>query len=552
MQHFIKALFFILITSFSSCNSIVIKDRNIIYVEYGKNGNGSTRSPFGSIQKAIDVAVENKRLLNRSSEIIIKDGIYREKITATDSAFSDVPIIIRAQNPGKVIISGSVSITNWKSGKEASWTQNTSKTNVYVASLSDEIIQKLTKNPINGKYHPDGKVPNPWGGYLTDNGMFCNGLLKIDTDYYFPLLAADNLIPGSFSIDYTRKLIFVKLKAKIRNYKSIELGLEPTILRISKQSNLTISGIQFIHAGWALHDAVKFENIKNLHLENCAFNNNRYAGLQMQKIEKGQIINCEANHNGGTGATGSWEGYLRDVTFDGFKANYNNWIGAHFDFTGWAPCGVKWTAVRNLVIRNSEFNSNYAAGLWIDCENRQVTVENSEARDNIGVGIFIKASKGPFVLNNCRYINNLRGIYVSCSENVLLDQCIIKDNDYQFVIFDHWGKGIDPGLFEYDFKEYGTGALWESHAVNAVVKNSVLANRERSDVPFYNELFNDSIGYRNFISTLTTQKNQYFTDFPEKAFYFNKQHYTFDHWQSLFTQDQGSVLKSANLYGKEK
>ncbi|MBN1144200.1 MAG: right-handed parallel beta-helix repeat-containing protein [Bacteroidales bacterium] len=550
MKNWIKNVFVVisLVVAWSCSGPGEEKWKFQLYVEPEGTGDGSYNQPLGSIQKALEVAIQHKKKGN-STEIIIRDGVYREFIHISDSLPDNtVPLILRAGNPGKVIITGSVPVMGWKSGRDEKWSESTSKTNVFVAKLSDEIIEKLTIHPLTRKHYPDGKVPNPWGSYVTDNGMFCNGLLVIDQEYYYPLLDPGKLVPGSFNIDYTRQLIFVKLKARIINFKSIELGVEPTIFKIANQNNITISGIQFKHAGWALHDAVIFDNINNLHLENCTFNHNRYAGLQTRRIDKGLIFNCEASHNGGTGSTGSWEGYLRDVTFDGFKANFNNWIGAHFDFTGWAPCGVKWTAARNLVIRNSEFNSNYATGLWLDCENRQVTVENTMARDNIGVGFFLEASKGPFFLKNCRSINNLRGVYISASNDVRLDSCLIKDNDYQVVVFDHWGKGRGPELFEFDFREVETGSLWEAHAVDAVVTNSRFVNREGSDVPFYNELFNDSIGFRNFVSTLTTQNNLYYTDFPEKAFYHDKQFYTLEDWRSLFKQDQGSLLQSINFF----
>lgn len=519
-----------------------------IYVENGKNGDGSASNPYSSIQKALEKALYNKNVLQKSTEVIIRSGVYREVISITDSAKNELPIIIRADKNANVVISGAVTVNNWRSGKEASWTQNTSKTNVYVASLTDEIIQKLTKNPFTGKHYPDGKVPNPWGGYVTDNGMFCNGLLKIDSDYYFPIADADKLVPGSFSIDYARKLIFAKLKAKIKDFNSIELGVEPTLFRMANQKNVTIQNIHFEHAGWALHDAVIFNKVENLFLLNCTFNNNRYAGLQTDKLNKGLIRNCEASYNGGIGASGSWEGYIRNVTFDGFKANFNNWIGAQFDFTGWAPCGVKWSGVRNLVIKNSEFNANYATGLWLDCDNRNVTVLNTEAKDNIGVGFFVEASKGPFLFKNCRSVNNLRGFYVSCSEGVQLEDCLIKNNDNQFVIFDHWGKGRGPGLFEYDFKEYGTGALWEAHTINTVVKNTVFVNREGSDQPFYTEIFSDTTGFKNFVSSLTSKNNSYYTNSPEKAFYYNNRHYTLEMWQLQFGKDQGSTVQPISRF----
>jgi len=550
MNNWIKYVFVVIfLVLLCSCNgSGEEKCKFQLYVEPEGTGDGTYNQPMGSIQKALEVAIEHKKNGN-STEIIIRDGVYRESIHVSDSlGGNNVPLVVRAENPGRVIITGSVPLKEWKSGKDKNWSESTSKTNVYVAKLSDEIIEKLTFHKLTRKHYPDGKVPNPWGNYVTDNGMFCNGLLVIDQEYYYPVLDLGKLVPGSFCIDYNRQLIFVKLKTRIKNFKSIELAVEPTIFILSNQNNITISGIQFKHAGWALDHAVIFENLENFRLENCTFNNNRYAGLLTHKINKGLICNCEASYNGGPGASGSWEGYLRDVTFDGFKANHNNWVGAHFDFTGWAPCGAKWTAARNLVIRSSEFNSNYATGLWLDCENRQVTVENTVVRDNIGVGFFLEASKGPFLLRNCSSINNLRGIYISASNDVHFEKCLIKDNDYQVVVFDHWGKGRGPGLFEYDFREFETGALWEAHSIDAVVTNCWLVNREGSDVPFYNVLFNDSVGFQNFVSRLTTRNNRYFTDFPDKAFYFDNKYYNLENWQLFFRQDKGSQVIPLNLF----
>lgn len=74
------------------------------------NGDGSVSKPYASLARAIESSKKSPCKLN---EIVFADGTYRFAEPVTIDATSQVACI-RAENPGKVILSGAVEILDWK------------------------------------------------------------------------------------------------------------------------------------------------------------------------------------------------------------------------------------------------------------------------------------------------------------------------------------------------------------------------------------------------------------------------------------------------------
>jgi parallel beta-helix repeat protein len=480
------------------------KPSKTYYVAVNGTGDGSKTAPLGSIEKAITLALQYRSEKGKSVKVQVAKGLYREvvSITKTYDNPKNALFILEGETAGAVTVTGSRPLSQWQP-----MTTVGDKT-LYSTTLPDEYIKKLTQD--GGKSFPDGEVPNPWQKWVKKRGgMFQNGLLKIGAHYYYPVPLKDTLVGGAFIIDYQKKKIFVRLDAK-QGLEQAELAVEPTIFTMSNNNALVIRNMAFEHAGWSMRNAVSFRKIEQLLIENCLFNNNRYTGVDLHLLKNVTIYNVEMAHNGGKGGAGSWKGYLRNIILDKVKVNDNNWVNHHYAWYGWDPCGIKFSAIRQMIVRNSEFQRNYAVGFWFDNEFKDVTIDNTLIAYNFGPGIMIEASKGPITLTNCTMNNNDYGVYISAAEQTTLDNCTIYDNNFQIGAFDHWGKGRGHGSdMELDFPDIDTQGAWSAHAVNTVIKNCTIKNQSFNENALISPRYNDMVGYQNFLNTLKIENNKY-------------------------------------------
>jgi parallel beta-helix repeat protein len=481
------------------------KAERTYYVAPGGNGDGSAVNPFGNIDQALKAALVYRAGSDKNVKVLVRDGIYRQTVIVTEAQkFTGKSLLIfEAEHPGKVTISGARELKDWRllSNRDRA---------IFWTDLPDEYIKSLTQS--QNRTVPNGRVPNPWPKNVkTLGGMLINGQLRMGNNYYFPSPSLDSITIGSFFLDYSAKKIYVKLISKEGMDKS-DLAIAPTVFNLSNNNNIIMRGINVEHAGWAFSTAARLANIENLLVENCNFNNNRYGGLGAGMLKNTTFRNVEMCHNGGKGGGGDWgtNGYLRNIICDKIKVNYNNWINYQYGWLGWDPCGIKFAAVRQMLIKDSEFIGNYAAGLWMDTEFRGVKVENTTMAENYGAGIFVEASMGPIAIVKCKIYNNEQGVYISAVDSVTVDGCNIYDNIVQIGVYDHLGLGRGyKSEGQYDFADIDNHAEWRSHSIYAVIKNNRISNQSYNTTPLINQRGNDTIGYRNFMNTLTIENNNF-------------------------------------------
>ena len=78
------------------------------------SGDGSCEKPFQSIGQAAQLA-------QAGDEVIISDGIYREWVSPKNSGTPESPIVYRAAEGTKPVISGAEGIKGWVAEKNGVW-----------------------------------------------------------------------------------------------------------------------------------------------------------------------------------------------------------------------------------------------------------------------------------------------------------------------------------------------------------------------------------------------------------------------------------------------
>ena len=506
------------------------KPEKTFYVAPGGRGDGSSANPYGSIQQALKAALEYRAKSDRNVKVLVRDGIYREQVTIADRQpySGNALLMLEAEHKGEVTISGARELKNWRPVNERDRP-------IYWTILPDDYLSALTA--VGERPASNGRILNPWPNRVkTLSGMWINGQLKIGDKYYLPVPTLDSMTIGSFYINYQTKRIYAKLFDKVGLDES-ELALLPSVFNFSNNNNFIMRGINVVQAGWSMSAGARFNSIDNLLVEYCKFNHNRYMGIGFSRINNATFRDVEMCHNGGKGGGGSWSttGYLRNVIYERIKVNYNNWMNYQYGWYSWDPCGIKFAALRQVKVKDSEFIGNYATGLWLDTEFRDMYVENTVLASNFGPGVYLEASKGPTTLTNCNIYHNDIGVYISASELNTLDNCNIHDNNVQISVFDHYnvGRGYKTEG-QADFADIDNHGEWRSHAVNTVIKNCQISNSDYNETPLVMMRGNDTIGYRNFMSTLKFENNKLkFGSSAPTPFYYKQgqKKYPIDIWK---------------------
>jgi len=79
------------------------------------NGNGSKDYPFKTINQAAALA-------QAGDEVIVKPGIYREKVVPRSGGTKEKPIVYRSEKALGAVITGSEILKGWKKYKGDVWT----------------------------------------------------------------------------------------------------------------------------------------------------------------------------------------------------------------------------------------------------------------------------------------------------------------------------------------------------------------------------------------------------------------------------------------------
>lgn len=110
---------------------------------------GTEALPLRTIGKATGLALPG-------DTIIVKRGLYRERVSFASSGTADKPITLRSKAGDQVIISGSVELTGWASLPQAEARGNANYGDIYYVDLS----WKPTRLDENGVKLEQAKTPN--------------------------------------------------------------------------------------------------------------------------------------------------------------------------------------------------------------------------------------------------------------------------------------------------------------------------------------------------------------------------------------------------------
>jgi hypothetical protein len=420
-------------------------------------GDGSAAQPFRTIEKAV-AAAKPHNADGLGVRIVLHPGVYLEGEPNRDVDFGAVilsgywttsaPLIIEGagwepgRNTGDVIITGAEEWSDW-SAKDGNGVQVKEwpydwGLNPRAQSVAPDVIKRLELLWVR---EPDGE----WRNYVQVLGPGQTSIL-------------DNLSPedGYFWIDEAADTI------SVRPPDGVDLNGEGVVARVTTRKRLihhwrpqvstsltpfAIRNVVFEHSG---DIALYLQNVRQITIEDCLFRRNKIDGFSNGSFGDARwtLRNCVFHDNGVSGFTGGGDHLLAenlDIHGNGRLAYLSN-------YTGWANEGMKVALMRNSSLRNWRVWDNWGVGIWLDTGIYRTEVAEMLVWNNRSSGIFIENNNPnnipglgltpTVILRDSVFFNNNaqgttllgRGIAVGESENVIIDNVVVVDNDTQIAV----------------------------------------------------------------------------------------------------------------------
>jgi len=488
-------------------------------------------------------------------KVILREGVYREEVNVIKPRTASATIL---EGEGKVVISGADVWTDW----------------------TEEDGLLFAEWPYDwglAAYDNHYKIKN-------DLGRRCE-IVRVNDSRLTQVASKNEVTDGSFWVDEEGDRLWMKLPKDLTLEDAVvEVSVRQQLFWARQVNNLVLRNLTFAHAANGVQHEVEgrfavavfgnsasgshheLENVSHhLLIENCHFTGNNSSGATIGNYHHVRLHRSSFSDNGNTGTSPSRMRYLE---ISECRFNDNNWrVGGYGKFYDWAPAGTKIWQCADVLIRDSEFLRNKAAGLWLDWQHERFVIRNIKANDNYSAGLYIEASIGPFLVADSEFKRNGHtayhgtnhgGVLIAESRHVTLTGNDIADNSHGQVMI-RTRPREDCGGF-YNGKRFAGSVMYTTITNNRIHGTRVEPRKEIQTEWFQGDRMEAGLivmsshsaapTYKSdFLTTLWSQGNTFSHTGTMKGFSdggdYGFQYITLEDWQKRFGQDSQSTWVDA-------
>lgn len=389
----LASLLFLLMTSGAQAGTFIV---NPAQKGAADTNPGSPMQPLCTINRAA-------QLVQPGDLVEIHSGVYREKITISQSGTKEQPIRFEAAPGATVVITGADPLTNWSKETESTFS----------IPWTYRLYQENDHNPGGAEQ------------------VFRAGVLLCK------VASLNELTESTFFVDLPRKRLHLRADRNPNETlaeRPIEGSTRSEVWTVTG-SHVQTRGLHFRYAANRAQRAMAtFRGAFNV-VEDCIFSWSNSTGASFQG-EDITVRRCVFENNGQQGFTAN---HAHRLLFDGCTVQRNN-VKSYP--RGWEAGGNKIVFTHNAILQNSRFLKNHGDGIWFDISNVDCTVRNCFIADNEDAGIFYEISYGLHAYDNVIVGNGLAGtkgswgsnsgISVSSSPGCVVERNLIIGNEQGF------------------------------------------------------------------------------------------------------------------------
>ena len=358
-------------------------------------GPGSAATPFRTIQHAIDVAEANNGR-GVATTVDVKPGVYREYLQfEPPSRQTAAPIIVQGPSTNDAIVSAADVWTGWVRSANGLYTH--------------PWPYQWGPAPIPAGWEDAGVTPI----VQRRETLFVNGVLLRQV---LSASALHSVAGGAFFVSEPSQTVYVKQPHGVSlAHALVEVGARARVLLEDGQNHVTIRRLRFKGATTAFAPAGILVGVSNVQLDRVTFGWNNWTGFEVDDGVNVTVSNSTFDHNGAMGISGQRN---RNLVLLNDENSYNNWRGAWGGMRLWEN-GMKLSSTHGARITHFVAVGNQAPGMWLDTDNRNVTISNSKFEHNAIDGILLEANQGPVTLQSNVVCDNGRaGIFYGRTNSV--------------------------------------------------------------------------------------------------------------------------------------
>ncbi len=463
----------------------------VIHVDglVGNDANpGTQEEPVVTIGKALELVP------GPGTKVLIHPGTYREaNLQLTKSGTRFEPVVIEADEPGTVIISGSEIWNSWKSIGGGVYTHS------WPYDWGDNVWLWATH-----ENYPDISRRRE--------------MIFVDGELYTQILNLADAEAKTYCVDEDNDLLYLIMPSSENPADHTVEVITGDLLFKCGRDYYALRGLTFQHANVAV-----WAGGSHILIEDCALNNCNSRGIFLGDYGSEDIVmrRCASNHNGLHGIYPSRP--IFDVLMEDCLTNYNNW---RFYWGGdIGAMSMKAMYSKHMVVRRHEVVSNLGKGLWFDVDNRNIIVEDCLIAHNLGDGIWSEINPDGVTIRDCVIAHNRwAGIVIANSEHLIIENNkIFGNNDRQL------------GMWEPDEYRDIEEEFLDLVTHNLVLKNNWIISENSS------EKLLKWAGWPELYSTMDSQNNKWYRPGLRSGFNVDGSNKTWRQWQALVPQDTTSV-----------
>ena len=385
---FLPAILFVVADRTSAQATITENQTTSIYVDAkaGSDSNsGAQSSPLKTIQAAINKADANNQK-GIGVKVIVNPGVYRETVSISNYKSTGAVLTLQAATTGAAIISGSNVITNW-------------------ANAGSGIYTHVWTENMGWCSIPSGWPTTFAKIALRTEMVFVNGTPLTQ------VMSQTDLRQGTFFVSDAGSMMYIYPSASVdMSSATVEAAVRRNTLTISKRSNIVVRGLVFRHAATCINQSgAAVSGSTNVLIDSAQALWNNWGGLGLYGDSKVTVQNSVSSHNGGVGFTGAKD---QNALFNFNESDYNNWRGAQAGLFDWGMGGTKLMYMRNATVQNHFSYNNQGQGLWLDTDNKNITINNATLSGNVMSALQLEANEGPITVENSHICSSGAGVNI--------------------------------------------------------------------------------------------------------------------------------------------
>ena len=458
---------------------------------------GTQTAPLRTIQMAVELASDIRKS-GKAARIAIAPGVYREHVHVGHSTADAPDLVIEAEVPGTVRVTGTDSWTGWQSVAAGVYAHSWQ----FDWSAASGVAEIVGRREV--AFH-DGVRLNQ-------------------------VLSQAELKPGSFFVNESANQILVAVSTGVPS--AIEVAVRPQVLKVDGAKNVTIRGIQFSGAATPFGaSAVQITNVSNLTLDGAAVRDNSWVGVSVTTSQNVTLRATQVESNGGGGVNVY---RVTGLQLLASETSRNNWRGVRGDYTGLTIAGIKIVGSPAVTIDGHSAFGNHTRGVWVDYDIAGFTIKNSQLCDNLTDGLFIEAAQGPSSVANTLLCRNGRyGLLIANGRNVTVSGTTMCQNAKSALRLESDGAGGRT-------IETSGGSILLAGADHLTLQNNVFAGSPR--------LFDSNLPsgqWSGFVTTLESDMNT-FDSAAAVAFFYQSAAHSIGEWRLATGEDGGSTVNQTS------